>query len=336
MNDQEPKRRPASKAAKFIHTPRPSKMAKSLGQEDPRVVEYGDPALELRRLVGLHKRWVNTAKSWEQSVSDREVKETKKIIPCLLPQALRDDIENAYSTLNKEASALETDMRRQLRLMPIYVHFLSKVFPMGVTTPAYLASMVRFERCIKPSHLIRYCGNACGNAQSKFPGKRENREHGPKWQPDGTYKPNEGGTFNAELRMRIYQGMTAMRRNAAKKGPDFPYGTTNKYLTRWLDARHTVITIEKKPGGFAESKGRRKATDLFLEDLYIVGRTLAGLPVWPDFYSVKRGVYHGGARPCFDEGVTLTLEQALEIVGDLGKRPALAPVESTIEDEAAE
>lgn len=115
-----------------------------------------------------------------------------------------------------------------------------------------------------------------------------------------------------------------MRKNGAKKTAERPYGTTTKYLTRWLDAKHSAVTIQGMSGDAAEHKGRRKATDLLLEDLYIVWRTLAGLPVWPDLYSVRRGVYHGG-KPCVNEGRVLTLDEAFDIIGDLSPRAASAP-----------
>jgi hypothetical protein len=276
---------------------------------DPPV--HADPRAELRRLVGMHKRWTRTATSWAQSVRDRKLHETGETIACTVPQHVRDDIERAAKSLHKEASTLESAMLAQLRQVPIYKVFLSKVYGIGPVVAAYLCAMIRIERATKPSNLNRYCGNACDPKT----GKRELRDGGPKYDPQGNLT-GATGTYNDELKMRIYQGMTAMQKNCAKTTADKPNGTTSKYLDRWVNAIHTEVTTRPEMGGKgAFHKGRRKATDLFLEDLYVIWRTLEGLPVWPDLYSVKRGIYHGG-KPCVNEGRVLTTEEAFEIVGD--------------------
>ena len=65
--------------------------------------------------------------------------------------------------------------------------------------------------------------------------------------------------------------------------------------------------------GEADAKGRRKATDLFLWDYYVMARTLAGLTIRPDKYSAVRGRFHNGAE-AVDARYTLTLDEAKAIV----------------------
>ena len=45
---------------------------------------------------------------------------------------------------------------------------------------------------------------------------------------------------------------------------------------------------------YMHSKAWHKMVHLLLEDLYVVWRTIEGLPVWPSYYSAKMGYGHGG------------------------------------------
>lgn len=320
-----------------VTTPTPSKLARKIGKRKPAApVEHPeDPVKELRLLVGLHKRWVQTARMWTQSVSDRKFTQpdgTVRTIKCTLPDAIRGDIGEVAKRLNAEAKSLESAMTRQLRQIPIYNEFLSKVWGFGPVCCSYLVSMIRIDRCVKPSQLNRYCGNACDPKT----GKRELRSGAPRYSAEGEFSPEATGTYNDELKMRIWQGMSAMYKNGAKKSEARPHGTTTKYLDRWINAVHARKTMGRALG--ANNAGRRKATDLFLEDLYMVWRTLEGLPVWPDLYSVRRGFFHGG-KPCVNEGRPLTLAEAWHSIGDVGPRAALAPIadlpaEDDVEDAA--
>lgn len=268
-----------------------------------------DPRAELRRLVQEHRRWTNTAKSWGQSVSDRTNRETGEPIPCNLPEALRSDIKAAQKALQAEAKRLESAMTRQLRQVPVYEHFLSKVYGVGPIAAAYLVAMVRIDLCTKPSQLWRYCGNAIDSGT----GRLERRHSAPKAM-------GGEGSFNSTLRTVIW---TAFQLGMWMTGT----GKETKYLRRWRDAVHSRKTMGRERG--AHVAGRMKATDLFLEDLYIIWRTLEGLPVWPDLYSVRRGFHHGG-KPCLNEGRVLTLDEALNVVGDLSVRAMDAPAPSEV------
>jgi hypothetical protein len=302
--------KPISKVVANVTTPRPSNLSEAMGCRRAREpVLSDDPLAELRRLVGLHKRWTNVARSWKGSVSDRTNHETGETIQCTVPLHIRTDLKDAAKMLQAEASRLETAMKAQLKLVPIYAHFLKRVFGMGPVVAAYLVSMIRIERCPNVSNLIRYCGNACGPN-----GKREGREGGAKYGPDGELTKNGTGTYNDELKMRLYQFFMFMRMNASKTD------STTKYLTRWSEAKHTALTIAGTTQGFADAKGRRKATDLFLWDYYVIARALAGLPIRPDKFSAVRGRWHNGEE-ARDALYTLTLEEALAMVGDAGKRP---------------
>jgi hypothetical protein len=102
----------------------------------------------------------------------------------------------------------------------------------------------------------------------------------------------------------------------------------HKYLEIWNNYKHRMLTSpdydEKKnklagrkesgARGWIDDTGRRKATDVFLEDLYLVWRASEGLPVWPAWYAKERGHYHGG-KVCVNEPEIITVDEALELIG---------------------
>lgn len=281
---------------------------------------HDDPAAELRRLVRLHKNHTNTKVRLHHMRSDRTNQETGETIPCTLPDDIREDLKAAEKRIADHNTMLETEMTRALRQLPIYQHFLSKVFGCGPVVAAYLCAMVRIDRAPKISNLIRYCGYAVDPNTHRL----ERRVGAPKHNPDGTLNPEGTGTFNDDLRRCIWQMLAAMWKNAAKKTAKAPHGQTTKYLTRWREAKHGALSAGK-PKGFAHKKGMHKAAALFIEDLYTVWRAMEGLPVWPSYHAAKLGYAHGG-KVCVNEPKLLTFDEALALVGNVGGAPLSAPI----------
>jgi hypothetical protein len=105
-----------------------------------------------------------------------------------------------------------------------------------------------------------------------------------------------------------------------------PFGTTSKYLDHWAEVLHTGRTMpyanpDGKPTNI-DKKGRMKAADVFIEDLYLVMRTLAGLDVFPTYHTMMRNRLHGSEKPALNVGVPMTVEEAFAHVGDPSGRPA--------------
>lgn len=311
---------------------------------------HEDPKLELRRLVQEHVAHTKTAKSlFLMSNTNRKNKETGEIIPCRLDSVVIAEMRSVVASMKRKTDELKANMGKCLKKIPLYKEFLSKVFGCGEIMSAYICVFIDFEKATKPSALRRYCGTAVINGRLEV--------------PSGAPKLIGGtGMFNREMRTRLYQMMSSMFKNAAKTP-----GATSKYLTVWADTVNRVQHSERvldrgvdKLGkwtgkivngggktvsarGFARSKGMWKAVDVFLEDLYVVGRAMQGLPVWPSYYAAKLGYEHLG-KISVNAPKMLTVEEAFALIGDTGKTVGLVGdmgdedenVEEDLLEEAAE
>jgi len=331
LTGEEPPKGKLGKIAKRMRAPTPA--------------FHDDPVLELRRLVQQRKNQTRAAVSLEGMQKHRtRLKEgpngEKKgsTILCALPDDLRADLLATAKRVRTLNASLDSQIETQLKQLPIYQHFFSKVYGCGAVTAAYYAAMIRIEISVKSSQLRRYCGYA-----TDATGRIERRTGGPK-RTGGT------GTYNDDLRTMGFLLFMAMRKNAAKfttcdahaaskpkksdpegyaawrketlscndcQSTAAPYGYTTKYLTRAADAKRGALSVGMPPYK-ADKKGFHKAIDLFLEDMYLVWRSFEGLPVWPEYHAMKLGFVHGG-KVCINEPRLITLEKAIETVGYLGK-----------------
>ena len=290
---------------------------KKLKPKKVSVPVHEDPRAELKRLVRLHNTNTKNSVSLHHMASDRTHHETGEVIPCLLPQDQRDELLEASESQKKAATQLEPLMKKELKKLPVYNVFLSKVFGLGPVTSAYLCAYIDIMRAEKPSQLQRYCGLAV------IDGHFERRSGGPKFDPQG--KRTDGtGTFNQELRTRIFQAFSSMWRT---KGEG-----SSKYLDVWVNTRERALLKANDKGklesngkeisakGHAFSKGWHVAAQLFVYDLYLIWRATEGLSSWTTWYDWARGYEHGrGPLPRENAPRMLTVEQALEIVGYCGK-----------------
>ena len=331
--------RPEVTRAKAIHERMPpalTPLAKRVGAKRRSPIQddaQADPVVELRRLVGVHKNLALDIQRLDMMIKDRTFTSddgSKVLVKCVKSAATIADTKRCIATYKSEQAALTGAMRDALRQVPIYQAFLSQVYGVGYVLASYMVAMIRIERCENFSQLNRYCGNA----PDYKTGWRENRNGAAKHDPQGQ-RTEGSGTFNDALRRNNFLVMQTMRKCGAKKTAERPYGTTTKYLDRWLAASHAEMTNprEARPGvdGKArrpvpDHKGRQKATDLLLWDLYVVWRALAGLDMRHDKFSVQRGRDHQGRVVDVDERFSLTVEEALEWVGNPGGVAATAPM----------
>ena len=288
------------------------------------VPEHDDPRKELKRLVRLHNTHTKNSVALHHMASDRIHHETGETIPCLLPPdgvGGRDELIQMLEHQKSAARKLESLMTRELKKLPVYNLFLKNVYGVGPVVSAYLIAYIDINRAEKPSQLQRYCGVACVN------GRFERRESGPKFDASGARTKDGNGTFNQELRTRIFQAFSSLWRVGVGNGK------SSKYLDIWQNSKSRDLLRANEAGkiesngkdvsakGYAHSKGWHVAAQLFVYDLYLVWRATEGLPSWTTWYDWARGYEHGrGPLPRENSPRMLTVEQALEIVGDVGSR----------------
>jgi hypothetical protein len=301
---------------------------KKLKAKPKPVPVHEDPRAELKRLVKLHNTHTKNSVALHHMGSDRVNHETGETIPCLLPPdgiGGRDELILMSEHQKKAATKLETAMTRELKKLPVYNLFLKDVYGVGPVVAAYLCAMIDIRRAEKPSQLQRYCGLAV------IDGRFERRSGGPKYDPQGN-RTEATGTFNQEIRTRIFQAFSSMWRT---KGEG-----SSKYLDIWQNTRERDLLKANDKGkfesngkeisakGHAFSKGWHVAAQLFVYDLYLVWRAAEGLPSWTTWYDWARGYEHGrGPLPRENAPRMLTIEQALEIVGYCGKTQAAEAAE---------
>lgn len=190
----------------------------------------------------------------------------------------------------------------------------------------------------KLSHIVRYCGYAGGRDEhGNQTGRMERHTKGVK------------ASFNADLRMRLYQWASVLIKGGGGWAADSKYyrlySDTKFRLSNdpRYDAKANIFegrldnrskALAKGAKAYINSKAWHKMVHLLLEDLYTVWRAIEGLPVWPSYYSAKLGYSHGGmptdrrpmggTRAGVVGGVTdwqaigpryLTVEEAQRLVG---------------------
>lgn len=347
------KKNPSAKSAM-------KKISKALKGEPAMVPTHDDPAAQLRLLVLQHKA-VTKAKVAVNNMSiDRKVlsgPNKGEPIPCRLPAdaramlqlSIKGHPEAGIIGMDQTLARLKREMTKVLKSIPIYTLFLERIYGMGPVTSAYLCSEVNIRLADKPSRLIRYCGMAVMpyyKISSVDKSGKESVSYRPAYGEPGKDEPvvvnrpivhrletrasGRKNAFNSAMRTFIYLAMGSMWKNAAPT-KNRGQNVSSKYLDVWVGKKHGVLHRAPDENGKAPTKGAahsagwHTAARVLLEDLYIVWRSLEGLPVWPSYYAGKLGYSHGG-KICVNEPKLLTVDEALALVGDVGKKPSAVPL----------
>ena len=313
------------------------KLAKKISRKPERVQDE-DPRTALRALVRQHQallraEMANLAMSVDKKrkvdLKDRAgnvVAKKGSMIACALPEDVRRNLagEKAFGAsgspggvagLMRDArSAVEKEMTRALKRVPIYQVFLSKVYGIGPVCAAYLVAEIDIARAAKPSSLRMFCGVAVD--EGRLVRRREGKLN----------------SYNSRLRVVLWQAFGSMRKTTyAKVDDESRQVKTTRYVERWYQAVYSRVHAGRAKG--ADKAGMWKACELFLDDLYAVWRALEGLPVYCTLIEARRGVLHGGGAPP-PGGVyqDVTVEDVLAKIGSLGPTPCTPRVWPTKEE----
>ena len=332
---------------------------KKLKKRKPYVPSSDDPVEELRTLVVQHKGIVRRSQTIDNISRDKVMADTGEVLKCPLPEDTAMAVREMMPLLAKDASAIESKMLKNLRQIPIWQHLLANVFGCGPVVGAYLAAMVKIQQCTYPSQLIRYCGNASIDGGLEKGAKGSKRMYAQElrtrlyqmmlamWK--NAAKTSDGAPHGSTTKyLTIWTDYKARMEHsprivAGKNLIDMDWQASAAALVnagkaevknQKVGSATRVFAIQggKRVGEFRaalkfiHSTGRLKATDVFLEDVYMVWRAIEGLPVWPSWYAAKLGYLHGG-QPLREKAgpYMLTLEDALELVGEVGAVPLGVP-----------
>lgn len=232
----------------------------------------------------------------DHRVNDRVSKVTGEVIV----SAFNDDEKAVFAPIAKAYADVErhaaNEMARLVRAHPLWKVWLKDLENMSEPTAGVLLSYIDFSRCEKPSSLAQFCGV------------------GFRMTDDGlaSQRPTAGKVLDyiPEIKAALYVWATCLNMNKR-----FDRIANSRYRKRLVDKKHGLQTTRPdQPAAWHERTAQRCAERLFIEDLYIVGRTMLGLHVWPDYHASRCGYSHGG-KVCVNEPIKLTLEEALALVG---------------------
>ena len=274
---------------------------------------HSDPAVELRRLVKEHSNLTRIATSFDSQVNPKTNRETGEVLPQRVPDAVRVEVNAAADSIRKRASALEPLMKRELKKLPIWEHFFSRVggFASGGPIPAYMVASIDIHKAVKPSNLIRYCGYAMIDNHIERLTKGEK----PHWNANMRMRLRQwSGTLVKGQKLDAFESSPYLKVLRASKAGDLASPLYDKESNTWFAGGEA-----RKPGlKIIDAKAHRKAITRMLEDLYIVWRAVEGLPAWPTYYEQSLKAAHGGVPLKDLAPVVRTTEEAKRVVFGAG------------------
>lgn len=298
--------------AEILEVPAKKKRASKLSKLAPKAptppapLTMAEAKASLRLLVCTYEDAREMSKKSKQRAGDYHDKETGELIrKNAMPEESKLALRDMADVFDKKADSLEAHMRRLLKHFPIYEVFLSRVRGVGIVTAAKLLADLDIHRAEKVSALQRVCGLAVW-VNEDGQGKAQRARAGEKLD------------FHARLKVGLFQAFSALQKDAKRN--------ESPYFRRLVEYKHRLQTggrydeatntFDGRKGGKAivHNMAWRPAAQLLIEHLYIVWRTLEGLPVWPSYEAVKLGYGHGG-KVVVNAPKMLTIDEALAVVG---------------------
>lgn len=272
---------PGDKGAKLAKAVRGRKKALPASNEDPMA--------ELRALVAQHKALTKKQVALTNMAADKVVRKDsgsrKKgdVLKCELPDDVQQSMHGLSAVMKARADELQGAMRRELKKIPIFTTFLSKVFGLqsGSVICAYLVTELdprdpvdretgEIIKARKSSAFRQFCGMAVQNGRLSRhtrgrAGEKADKSH-----------------FSGEMRTRLYQLFQSIWKNGAKftvcaehaetkpekrktdeqkaayaswraetlscsecAATSAPHGKSSKYLKIWTDYKHRMLQSER-------------------------------------------------------------------------------------------
>lgn len=253
----------------------------------------------------------------------------------LLPQRLTAVQQEVLKAAKNGHDAIHTDVLMSeatllCREHPVYQEFLRHAGGIGDVTALHLLGRIDIQQAEKPSQLKAYCGVRCGpggrlirrtkgevltydqylrvalyaassstlmTLGTMIKGTQDLRsktEHKlVRYAYEKLHSMAHGPQFHAPSKLYIQGPVEAIPlvRAALDSGASFPKGKDLGSFDPALAGCRVGPAVGAMLGAL-----RWKILSLFLDDLYIIWRSIEGLPVWPTWYDRSRMHTHGGVR----------------------------------------
>jgi len=190
-----------------------------------------------------------------------------------------------YISLESQEASHFKRLGSMLNEYPIYSEFLKEVKGIGPAMAGVLISEIDIERCQYPSSLWKYAGLDVaedGRGRSK---KKEHLVTTKYVNKDGEDAIKLGITFNPWLKTKLV-GVLA---SSFLRAGDNPYSQVYRDDKNRLENHPKHI---EKTKGHRHNMAMRKMIKIFLIDLHIAWRGIAGLPVSASYCEGKLGKVH--------------------------------------------
>lgn len=291
-----------------------SKIKEILAPKAPPPVSLEEARIRLSACVTQYNDLSKMATRFRLRMSDRTDKKTGEVRKCTLDALSRASIQRDIDRFDEQMAEHKKEAVRLLKHFPEW-EWLSTVPCLGAfNVCGYALSTIDWERAHTESVLVKLFGLAVSVGEDGV-----NRAD----------RPRSGQTlgYRSIAKSALYVAMQAMIK-LSKRYPDTC--GNNRYFKAYSDYRHRLLSSprydavnnrffrdgEWRPGGKAiiQNMAWRPAARLFISDLYVVGRTLRGMPVRPPYQFVKFGYWHGTMHKCKDGYYNLTKDQAMSYV----------------------
>ena len=170
--------------------------------------------------------------------------------------------------------------------IPIWDQFLSKVDGIGPAIAGVIISEINISKCTYVSSLWKYLGLDVVEADNR--GRGRYKEHlVPK-----TYVNKDGEVVNT---VGLSHNGWAKSKIVFLGGGSLLRAKNTYYSPIYGDYKNRLKNHPKhieKSDGWQHSMARRYMVKRFLADLYVVWRTIEGLPVYPSYEVAKLGINH--------------------------------------------
>ncbi len=264
-----------------------------------------------------------------QAMTLRRNTQTGELLPWRLTMAQRKNIEATKSVHDTiEDEKLNAEAKTLCKEHPAWDEFLRRAGGVTAATAIHLLGRINIQQAEKPSQLKAYCGVRCGPG-----GRLIRRTAGVKLSYDSFLRSvlytmadsrlRRLGAYKKGTNILVDVNESKLVRYAYEKlhsmahGPQF-HAASKLYIQGPVEGIPLVRAYLDKGGSLPKGKDlgaidpslagcrvsppigamlgalRWKILSLFLDDLYVVWRSIEGLPVWPTWYDRSRMHTHGG------------------------------------------